>query len=256
MQPITRQEPGKNKALALALAMHALLGALLFFGVQWKRSTPDVVEVELWAARPSLPPPPAPVEPTPLPTPPEPKPVPKIEPKPEPKPPIKPDIVVKTEKKPLAEPKKVDPPKIPPPPTPKPPEPKPAPDFREMLKAEENQRKAETARATAAANAESELRAAANKRGLASWGDKIRAKIRGNVTLPPNIQGNPEAIIEINLLPTGEVMQPIKIKKSSGNPGLDAAIERAILKSSPLPKPDDPSVFQRTVEIKYRPIEE
>lgn len=254
MLPVTHQEPGKHKALALALAMHALLGALLFFGVQWKRSAPDVVEVELWSARPSLPPP-APVEPPPVPTPPEPKPVPKEIP-PEPKPAVKPDIVTKVEKKqPPPEPKKPEPPK-PVPPTPKPPEPKPAPDFRDMIKAEENQRKAETARATAAANAESELRAAANKRGLASWGDKIRAKIRGNVTLPPNIQGNPEIIIELNLLPTGEVLQPIKIKKSSGNPGLDAAIERAILKSSPLPKPDDPSVFQRTVEIKYRPIEE
>ena len=34
------------------------------------------------------------------------------------------------------------------------------------------------------------------------------------------------------------------------------AIERAILKSSPLPKPDDPSLFRRDLEIKYRPFEE
>ncbi|MGE5946171.1 MAG: TonB C-terminal domain-containing protein, partial [Betaproteobacteria bacterium] len=45
-------------------------------------------------------------------------------------------------------------------------------------------------------------------------------------------------------------------KRSSGNAGLDTAIERAILKSSPLPKPDDPALFQRVLEIKYRPIEE
>ncbi len=73
--------------------------------------------------------------------------------------------------------------------------------------------------------------------------------------VPPGIQGNPEAIFELNQLPSGEVLA-VKLKKSSGNGGLDAAIERAILKSSPLPKPDDPALFQRTLEIKYRPFEE
>ena len=56
-------------------------------------------------------------------------------------------------------------------------------------------------------------------------------------------------------LPTGEVLE-VKLRRSSGNPSLDAAIERAILKSSPLPKPDDPALFQRTLEIKYKPFEE
>ena len=51
-------------------------------------------------------------------------------------------------------------------------------------------------------------------------------------------------------------MLDVRLKRSSGNPSLDAAIERAILKSSPLPKPDDPAMFQRTLEIKYKPIEE
>jgi colicin import membrane protein len=79
--------------------------------------------------------------------------------------------------------------------------------------------------------------------------------VRGNIVLPPVIQGNPEAIFELSQLPTGEVLS-VKLKRSSGNPGLDAAIERAILKSSPLPKPDDPALFQRTLEIKYKPFEE
>jgi len=56
-------------------------------------------------------------------------------------------------------------------------------------------------------------------------------------------------------LPSGEVLA-VKLKRSSGNAALDTAIERAILKSSPLPKPDDPSQFQRTLDIKYKPFEE
>ena len=35
-----------------------------------------------------------------------------------------------------------------------------------------------------------------------------------------------------------------------------ARIERAIKKSSPLPDPPDPALFQRTLKIKYRPFEE
>lgn len=90
---------------------------------------------------------------------------------------------------------------------------------------------------------------------MADYAAKIRGKVRGNIVLPPNIQGNPEAIFEVSQLPSGEVLD-IKLRRSSGNAGLDAAIERAIRKSSPLPKPDDPSLFQRTLEIKYKPFEE
>ena len=66
---------------------------------------------------------------------------------------------------------------------------------------------------------------------------------------------NPEAIFEVSQLPTREVLS-VKLKRSSGNPALDEAIERAIRKSSPLPAPDDPSLFQRDLTIKYKPLEE
>ena len=91
------EEPGKKYALAFTFMVHAGLIAALFLGVQWKRSAPDVMEVELWSSRPTpatqvLPPPPPPeVKPEP------PKPVPKVEPKPEPLPPKKPDIAIKEE---------------------------------------------------------------------------------------------------------------------------------------------------------------
>jgi len=106
-----------------------------------------------------------------------------------------------------------------------------------------------------AAEADREQKAAGRKSAESNWAGKIKAKVRGNVVLPPGIQGNPEAVFEVNLLPTCEV-QRVQLKRSSGNPALDAAIERALLKSSPLPKPDDPAVFQRILEIKYRPVDE
>ncbi len=132
------------------------------------------------------------------------------------------------------------------------------PDFSKELAKETAQLKSRPNAGTqlaSAAAAEAEQRAAAGKRGMQDYAAKIRGKVRGNIVLPPNIQGNPEAIFEVNQLPSGEVLE-VRLKRSSGNPVLDAAIERAIRKSSPLPKPDDPALFQRTLEIKYKPFEE
>ena len=83
---------------------------------------------------------------------------------------------------------------------------------------------------------------------------KVAAKIRGNVVLPPDIKGNPEAVFDVVQLPTGEVLQ-VRLRKSSGHKALDDAIERAILKASPLPKPDKAETPPRTFELKYRPLE-
>lgn len=275
MIDLNREEPGKKYALAFTILVHVGLIAVLFFGVQWKRSTPEVMEVELWSARPqpALQPPPPPPEPRVEPKP-EPKPVVKVEPKPEPLPPKKPDIVVK-EKKP--EPKKPEPKPEPPKPEPKKPEVKPEPkkveppkpevkappkfDFDKELARETNQLKSSAKAAASAqqmanaAAAEAEQRASSNKRGLADYVAKIRGKVRGNIVLPPSIQGNPEAIFEVSQLPSREILS-IKLKRSSGNPVLDRAIETAIQKSSPLPPPDDPSLFQRELIIKYKPFEE
>lgn len=258
-----REEPGKKYALTFTVLVHVGLIVVLFLGVQWKRSAPEVMDVELWSAMPKqatqVPPPPPPPEPEVKPVP---KPLPKVEPKPEPPPPKKPDIAVKEEKK-KPEPKKPEPKPEPPKPEPKKPEPKkpevkPAPKvdpFKEMLEREEKQRTTANNQARLAAAAEADQRASASKRGLEAYATKIRVKVRGNIMLPPNIQGNPEAIFDVNQLPSGEVLD-VRLKRSSGNPSLDAAIERAIRKSSPLPKPDDPSLFQRELTIKYKPFEE
>jgi len=284
MIDLNREEPGKKYALAFTIVVHLGLIAVLFFGVQWKRSPPEVMEVELWSARPMpalQPPPPPPPEPEVRPEPKvEPKPVVKVEPKPEPVPPKKADIVVKEEKK-KPEPKKPEPKPEPPKPEPKKPEVKPEPkpepkkveppkpeaksqpkfDFDKELARETSQLKSSAKAAASAqqmanaAAAEAEQRASSNKRGLADYANKIRLRIRSNITLPPGIQGNPEAVFEVSQLPTREVLS-VKLKHSSGNPALDEAIERAIRKSSPLPPPDDSSLFQRDLTIKYKPLEE
>jgi colicin import membrane protein len=86
----------------------------------------------------------------------------------------------------------------------------------------------------------------------AGYVDKIRAKIRGYVILPSTLTGNPEAEFLVQQLPTGEILS-VKLTRSSGSKALDDAWERAILKSSPLPLPEQREVFQATLHLKFRP---
>ena len=217
--------------------MHAALVAVLVFGVHFQSSAPSSVEVELWDAPP--PPPPAPVvEEKPAPPPP------KVEPEPEVKKPPE-----------IAEPQKAKPKPKPKPEVKKPEPPKRDPSFdkrvREQMAAEQKR--------IAQEQSERELQAMIAKRaadarvrGLATWTDKIRSKIRGNIILPQSVEGNPEAIFDVTVLPTMDVVT-VRKRKSSGNAAYDDAVERAIMKSSPLPKPDDPSLFQRQLELRFRP---
>ena len=88
----------------------------------------------------------------------------------------------------------------------------------------------------------------------AGYIDKIRTKIKANIITPSEIKGNPVVVFNIVQLPTREVFS-VRLVKTSGNELLDSAVERAIWKSSPLPKPDRPEQWLREFNISFRPLE-
>jgi len=93
------KEPGRWRAISLAVVVHLALLAFLWFGVRWQSETPAGVEAEVWS--------PQNHEAAPRPEPPpaiEKKPEPQPEPKPEPKP-----VVKETPKPPVAEPVRENP---------------------------------------------------------------------------------------------------------------------------------------------------
>ena len=227
-------EPGKHISVVMALAVHLALAALLIYGVRWQTAPPETVEVELVRSIPS--PTPERVVPESVP---EPKPVPRAEPKPPP-PTIKPDIALKTPEKPKPVTK---------------PETTSTRNPLEWLKSE-TEHLVQQKQVNADQQKVNDIKARQTSAALAAWSDKVKAKIRGNIVRVGSTTGNPEAIYEITLLPDGSLVGDPRQKKSTGNPALDNAIETAILKSSPLPKPDDPGVFQRVLELKVRPFEE
>jgi colicin import membrane protein len=250
-----RRDRGYGFSLALAFAMHAILLGALFFGVRFQNFAPDTVSVELWEPPPAAPklepkPEPKPEPPPPKPEPEPPKPEPKLE---------KPEIVEKALPKPKPKP---EPPKPEPKPKPKPEPAKPkAPPrderaeklMREQLAAESAATSERLAREMATREAAArEL--SAREKALAAWVSAIRNKIRGRILEPvvAQVPGNPEAVYQVTLLPTGEVLNA-RLVKSSGNSAYDQELQRAIQASSPLPKPDPQSLFQRTLELRFRP---
>lgn len=258
-----RSDPGATASAVLAGAVHLLLLLVLIFGVSWQSRPPESVQVELWE-------PPAPA---PAPVVQEaPKPAPAVEPPPAPKPePVIPkaDIVEKKAPPP--------PPKPAPKAEPKPPPPKPAPkavEAKEAPKAPARPRDEEAQRqireqlmreqASLAIDRErQQIReqlardaATASSNALAGWKAKVGQLIRSriNVQIAQAVQGNPEAIFMVTLLPTYEVLKISKIK-SSGNPAYDDEVERAILRSSPLPRPDKGETVDRELRLSFRPKE-
>ncbi len=103
-------EPGRGRALALAVLVHFLLLIFLWFGVSWQSDTPTEVEAEIWSpvAREAAPPPPPPppiakpIQEPPKPvavvTPPTP-PAPVVQPEPAQQKLAEPDIALEKEKK-------------------------------------------------------------------------------------------------------------------------------------------------------------
>lgn len=218
--PQRRAQPALAPSFALSALVHLALLGVMFLGVRFQMHEAPVVNVELW----ETPAPPAPV----------------VEEKPPPAP--KPEPVPEVKKPEIALPEK--------------PKPKRKLDDREF----QRQLREQLAREQAAVQERQvkELIAreqlAARNRALAAWTDKIRAKIRGNirVDVAQAVAGNPEAIFDVTLLPTGEVLTT-KMRRSSGNRLYDEEVERAILKASPLPKPEPSSLFQRQLELSFRP---
>jgi colicin import membrane protein len=242
-----RPEHGLGRSFVLSAVVHIALALVLFLGVRWQSHAPDTVTVDLVEAPP---PPPAPVA--------EPKPVPppKVEPPPEVKPPPrveKPQIAIPDKPKPKPKPEVKPKPEA---------KPKPDPEFQKRLqeqvaqeqKALDQQRQERELRDLIAKQQADAARqaSAASAKALNEYIARIQAKVRSNWILPADIQGNPEAIFDVVQLPTGEVLT-IRLVKSSGNAAYDAAVERAILKSSPLPLPSSRELFSRELKLTFRP---
>lgn len=256
-----------RNAISAALLMHGLLAAALLFSLQWNQR-PPIVQAELWSAMPrNIPANLSPPSPAARPAPPTP---------PAPAPEAKADIALQKKKE---EPKKVEPKKN---------EPTKAEALKEKERQEalkksaekkllekkaaeqlEAQRRAELARLGIDPNAKPGAKGkdAATRAGVATGGAEIggktgvdaeyeamiQARIKARINFPDRSNTNPEAVVQVDQLPTGEVVA-VRLIRASGTPAWDEAVQRAIWAASPLPKRKDGTVA-RMLELSFRPKE-
>lgn len=227
----------QKPAAVLALIVHGGFFTLLYFGFTWQTQAPAAMSVELWQALPDMPPMPVVVTPPALPAP-------KVEAAPAMLPPVAkvaPDIVlaVKKPEKKIIEIKAA--PVVEPPKTRTPVKPE-SPSIADLAAARELGAQAE--------------QAAAVGRIVDEAMSKISSKIRRNIVMPPDVANEAQAIFAVTLLPGGAVLNA-RLAQSSGNAAYDNAVERAILKSQPLPLPADASLFNRfrELKLKFKPVE-
>ena len=279
-------DPGSGRSLGLALLIHALLVAALTWGISWNdRDMAVEAEAELWSAIPQAAAPKA-VEPPPPPPAPTPKPAPKPLPPPKatPTPQRDADLAIekkkKLEKEKLEKEKKLEEER-------KQKEAKREEARKEAAKREQEDKeklKREQADKKARAEKEAKERAEAEKRmeaqrqenlkriaGMAgatggptatgtalkasgpsaSYGGRIRAKVKPNITFTEDVVGNPTAEVEVQLAPDGTITGR-KLLKSSGHKGWDEAVLKALDKTETFPRDTDGRVPSPMV-ITFRP---
>ena len=236
---------GSTRAFVLAVGMHCLLFAFLFFGIRWQSRPPATIEAELWTELPPIAVPRLPPRADPPMAPPKP------EVREEPRPVVpKPAIAIREEKKkpdPKEKPKTRD---------------SDDPVRNELLKELLAREAQKETMAQKAAN-DSAVRAAAQaaaqeQRAAAEWAERIKARVRSKIpySVASAVNGNPEAVFEVALLPGLEV-GTVRSIKSSGNAAYDEAAERAIRAASPLPPPgSDRVMVPRALTLRMRPKDE
>ncbi|MDP2693347.1 MAG: cell envelope integrity protein TolA [Gallionella sp.] len=260
MSAIVYREPYKLPAGILAVAVHGAFFALLYFGFAWQTQPSGTMSVELWQSLPDAveAPPARPrveelaLEPPPLS---EKAAEPEVAP-PQPEKAVEPEIVVPDEKA-KAEKARIEKARVE----------KARAEKAMAEKAMAEKARAEKARAekiaelaarerTEQAARERAEQAAAMGRVVDEYTGKIVSKIRRNIVMPPSVADDARAEFSVTLLPGGSVLSA-RLTKSSGNAAYDNAVERAILKSQPLPLPADAAMFNKFRELKlvFRPVE-
>jgi colicin import membrane protein len=85
----------------------------------------------------------------------------------------------------------------------------------------------------------------------ASYGSKVRAKVKPNIVFTEDIAGNPVAEVEVRTTPGGSITSQ-RLLKSSGNKAWDDAVIKAIIRTETLPLDTDGRVPTPLI-IEFRP---
>lgn len=126
----------------------------------------------------------------------------------------------------------------------------------------EEKRRAEEARLSAQREAdlqhslaaEEHVMAARSNGQLASWEAQIRARIQRAWLKPPSARTGIDCIVYVTQVPGGEVVN-VRLGECNGDASVRESIQAAAFRASPLPPPPDPALFERNLEIQFKPVD-
>src|SRR5437016_7979299 len=124
----------------------------------------------------------------------------------------------------------------------------------EKVKREADERDRTERQAELRRNLEEEERATAARTSgaLANWESQITARIQRAWLRPPSARQGTECVLYVTQVPGGEVTS-VRIGTCNGDQAVRASIEAAVYRASPLPPPPDPTLFERSLVITFKP---
>jgi colicin import membrane protein len=87
---------------------------------------------------------------------------------------------------------------------------------------------------------------------LAQYIEVIRQKVERNWARPASAASGLSCDVQVTQIPGGEVVD-VRVGACNGDDAVRRSIEAAVYKSSPLPPPPDPSLFERELLFKFEP---
>ncbi|MEL7373405.1 MAG: cell envelope integrity protein TolA, partial [Pseudomonadota bacterium] len=88
----------------------------------------------------------------------------------------------------------------------------------------------------------------------AKYIEVIRQRVRRNWNPPPNTPGEIICTVRVRQLRSGDVVSVV-VSDCPGGDALSRTLSRAVEKSSPLPPPDDPSLFEPNLVLRFNTSE-
>jgi colicin import membrane protein len=114
------------------------------------------------------------------------------------------------------------------------------------------EREAELQRAL---SAEEDRRNASRLAGLgAQWAQAIQARVQRAWIRPPSAKAGLDCLVIVTQVPGGTVVRA-EVRTCNGDEAVKQSIEAAVFRASPLPPPPDPALFERTLELRFRPYD-
>jgi len=120
----------------------------------------------------------------------------------------------------------------------------------------EAERAAEKHAAAARSAAEAEEHAMALRDGSlgAQWAAAIEARVQRAWIRSASAGAGLDCTVAVTQVPGGEVVG-VRVQSCNGDETVRESIEAAVYRASPLPRPPDPSLFERNLEVRFKPDE-